>query len=143
MQNGELLHPDHGYPVRLLIPGYIGGRMIKWLSKIVVSKEETDNFYHVYDNRLFPPHITSKEVATKEKIWKDPLYRIDDRNMKCVIWSPGHSTKLTATGNTANMSRVDFGELASDFKCPDRCKGKGNFEVRLPVYPPFARLPRR
>jgi nitrate reductase (NAD(P)H) len=97
MQNGELLHPDHGYPVRLLIPGYIGGRMIKWLSKITVSSEETENFYHIYDNRLFPPHIVSKEVATKEKIWKDPLYRIDDRNLQCVIWSPGHSTKLTVS----------------------------------------------
>ena len=49
LQNGELLHPDHGYPVRLLIPGYIGGRMIKWLCKITVSSKETDNFYHVQD----------------------------------------------------------------------------------------------
>jgi hypothetical protein len=29
-QNGRLLTPDHGYPLRLIIPGYIGGRMIKW-----------------------------------------------------------------------------------------------------------------
>jgi nitrate reductase (NAD(P)H) len=104
MQNGELLHPDHGYPVRLLIPGYIGGRMIKWLSRISVSDKETDNFYHVYDNRVFPPHIVSKEVATKEGIWKDPLYRIDDRNLQAVIWQPGHSTKLTvAEGATTTL----------------------------------------
>jgi nitrate reductase (NAD(P)H) len=107
MQNGELLHPDHGYPVRLLIPGYIGGRMIKWLSKIVVAKEETDNFYHIYDNRQFPPHIVSKEVATKEQIWKDPLYRIDDRNLQCVIWTPGHSTKLTASGSDVQPTQAN------------------------------------
>lgn len=29
MANGQRLHPDRGYPIRLLIPGYIGGRMIK------------------------------------------------------------------------------------------------------------------
>jgi nitrate reductase (NAD(P)H) len=34
--NGEPLQPDHGYPVRLIIPGYIGGRMIKWLAQINV-----------------------------------------------------------------------------------------------------------
>jgi nitrate reductase (NAD(P)H) len=104
LANGELLHPDHGYPVRLLIPGYIGGRMIKWLDRITVATKETDNFYHIFDNRVFPPHILSKEVATKEEIWKDPLYRIDDRNLQCVIWTPGHSTKLAVSDNTTTVS---------------------------------------
>merc|ERR1719299_75279 len=104
MQNGELLHPDHGYPVRLLIPGYIGGRMIKWLSRITVSDKETDNFYHVYDNRVFPPHIVSKEVATKEEIWRDPMYRIDDRNLMCVLWKPGHSTKRAVSDASTELS---------------------------------------
>ena len=27
----RLLTPDHGFPVRLIIPGHIGGRMVKWL----------------------------------------------------------------------------------------------------------------
>ena len=36
-QNGERLTPDHGYPLRLIIPGYIGGRMIKWLNEITVT----------------------------------------------------------------------------------------------------------
>jgi nitrate reductase (NAD(P)H) len=38
--NGEVLQPDHGYPVRLIIPGYIGGRMIKWLKQVNVSCPE-------------------------------------------------------------------------------------------------------
>ena len=28
-QNGALLTPDHGFPVRTMLPGMIGGRMIK------------------------------------------------------------------------------------------------------------------
>lgn len=96
MMNGELLHPDHGYPVRLLMPGYIGGRMIKWLSFISVTKEEGDahSHYHWYDNRVFPKHITSKEVATEEKIWKDPAYTINDRNINSAIWAPAHCAKI-------------------------------------------------
>jgi DMSO/TMAO reductase YedYZ molybdopterin-dependent catalytic subunit len=96
MMNGELLHPDHGYPVRLLMPGYIGGRMIKWLSFMSVTKEEGDehSHYHWYDNRVFPKHITSKEVATEEKIWKDPAYTINDRNINSAIWAPAHCAKI-------------------------------------------------
>merc|ERR1719253_1659315 len=90
MMNGELLHPDHGYPVRLLCPGYIGGRMIKWLSKITVTEHEDDNFYHINDNRVFPKHITSREVATEEKIWEDPAYAIHDRNINSATWAPAH-----------------------------------------------------
>ena len=30
-QNGEWLTPDHGFPLRIIIPGYIGGRMIKFI----------------------------------------------------------------------------------------------------------------
>lgn len=26
--NGKELSPDHGYPIRLIVPGYIGGRMV-------------------------------------------------------------------------------------------------------------------
>lgn len=26
--NGKDLAPDHGYPIRLIVPGYIGGRMV-------------------------------------------------------------------------------------------------------------------
>lgn len=94
MMNGELLHPDHGYPVRLLMPGYIGGRMIKWVSTISVTREEGDNHYHIYDNRVFPKHIHSKDIATAEKIWTDPAYTINDRNINSAIWSPAHCSKL-------------------------------------------------
>lgn len=31
-QNGRWLTPDHGFPVRMIIPGHIGGRMVKWLT---------------------------------------------------------------------------------------------------------------
>lgn len=27
--NGKDLSPDHGYPIRLIVPGYIGGRMVR------------------------------------------------------------------------------------------------------------------
>ena len=56
-QNGRRLIPDHGYPVRVIIPGWIGGRSVKWLTKIVVTDKESDNYYHYFDNRILPPQV--------------------------------------------------------------------------------------
>jgi DMSO/TMAO reductase YedYZ molybdopterin-dependent catalytic subunit len=35
--NGEELPPDHGFPARLVVPGWIGVASIKWLGSIEVS----------------------------------------------------------------------------------------------------------
>jgi nitrate reductase (NAD(P)H) len=53
MYNGKLLTPDHGFPVRLIIPGYIGGRMIKWITNIDLQPQESQDYYHFYDNRYY------------------------------------------------------------------------------------------
>ena len=37
--NGEALPRDHGYPLRALVPGWVGSSSIKWLRSIVVSSE--------------------------------------------------------------------------------------------------------
>ncbi|MEM7476687.1 MAG: molybdopterin-dependent oxidoreductase, partial [Planctomycetota bacterium] len=43
--NGSELTADHGYPLRTLVPGYIGARSVKWLGKIVVSDVTSPNHY--------------------------------------------------------------------------------------------------
>ncbi|WVZ81569.1 hypothetical protein U9M48_028925 [Paspalum notatum var. saurae] len=35
MQNGEPLALDHGFPVRVMVLSFIGGRMVKWLKRII------------------------------------------------------------------------------------------------------------
>ena len=37
--NGEDLPRDHGFPLRALAPGWVGSSNVKWLGRIVVSKE--------------------------------------------------------------------------------------------------------
>ncbi|XP_020594459.1 nitrate reductase [NADH]-like, partial [Phalaenopsis equestris] len=60
MQNGELLKPDHGFPVRMIMPGFIGGRMVKWLKRIVVTTKESESYYHYRDNRVLPSHVDAE-----------------------------------------------------------------------------------
>ncbi|RLM60584.1 hypothetical protein C2845_PM14G16610 [Panicum miliaceum] len=65
MQNGAPLPPDHGFPVRVVIPGCTAGRMVKWLRRIVVTTAESDNYYHYRDNRFLPSHVDA-ELADAE-----------------------------------------------------------------------------
>ena len=38
--NGVDLPPDHGFPVRGVVPGWVGSSSVKWLGRIVVSSEK-------------------------------------------------------------------------------------------------------
>ena len=38
--NGEVLPRDHGFPLRALVPGWVGSTSIKWLGRIVVTREQ-------------------------------------------------------------------------------------------------------
>lgn len=51
--NGEPLLPTHGFPLRALIPGYIGARSVKWLTQIIVQREPSDNYYQAHAYRLY------------------------------------------------------------------------------------------
>ena len=95
-QNGEKLRPDHGFPLRLIIPGYIGGRMIKWLNEISVTTEESDNFFHFNDNRVLPEHVTA-EIANAEGWWYKPDYIINELNINSAIAYPGHQEVVAIT----------------------------------------------
>ncbi|CAM9153461.1 unnamed protein product, partial [Heterosigma akashiwo] len=99
-QNGERLTPDHGYPIRLIIPGYIGGRMVKWLTDISVTEAESDNHYHYHDNRVLPPQIDA-DTALADRWWYKPEYIINDLNINSAITSPAHDEVVTlARGQT-------------------------------------------
>jgi DMSO/TMAO reductase YedYZ molybdopterin-dependent catalytic subunit len=40
--NGAPLSPDHGAPLRVVVPGFIGGRSVKWLAGIEVTQASKD-----------------------------------------------------------------------------------------------------
>lgn len=43
--NGSSLTPSHGFPVRALVPGWIGSASIKWLQEIRILSHEFHGFY--------------------------------------------------------------------------------------------------
>ncbi|KXX81057.1 Sulfite oxidase, mitochondrial [Madurella mycetomatis] len=54
--NGEPLPRDHGFPLRAVVPGHVAARSVKWLSKIVISDEESTSQWQRRDYKAFGPN---------------------------------------------------------------------------------------
>jgi len=61
--NGEPLAPAHGAPLRLVVPGVIGARSVKWLGEITVQDEPSDNYFQSVAYRLLPPDAAEGEIG--------------------------------------------------------------------------------
>jgi DMSO/TMAO reductase YedYZ molybdopterin-dependent catalytic subunit len=67
--NGEELPPDHGFPARLLVSGWLGAASIKWLGRLEVSRSRFHVPWNTEDYVLigpaYPAHgPTQGEVIT-------------------------------------------------------------------------------
>ena len=60
--NGEALTPEHGFPLRAVVPGYAGVRSPKWLAAITVQDRPSDNHMQQRDYKLLPPGVTQDTV---------------------------------------------------------------------------------
>jgi sulfite oxidase len=47
--NGSPLPAEHGYPVRVIVPGYIGARSVKWLTGVSVQPEPSMSHFQRND----------------------------------------------------------------------------------------------
>ena len=55
--NGEPLPPDHGFPLRVLVPGTVAARSVKWVKKVVVSEDESTSQWQRRDYKCFGPNV--------------------------------------------------------------------------------------
>ncbi|XP_066992012.1 sulfite oxidase, mitochondrial isoform X2 [Anabrus simplex] len=73
--NGEPLSRDHGYPVRVVVPGVVGARNVKWLGKIIVAGEESPSHWQQNDYKGFSPSVDwdSVDFSTSPAIQELPV----------------------------------------------------------------------
>ena len=88
--NGRPLTPEHGHPLRLLVPGYAGVRSPKWLASITVQDHPSDNPMQATDYRLFPPDITADTAD-----WSRGIV-IDEMPLNAAICEPARDARLLA-----------------------------------------------
>lgn len=92
--NGELLRPDHGHPLRVVVPSMIGGRSVKWLKRLILTEGPSKNWYHTYDNRVLPTMVTAEMTKLDKNWWYDERYAIYDLSVNSAIAYPAHDEKL-------------------------------------------------
>ena len=151
--NGEKLAPEHGFPLRVVVPGFAGVRSPKWLSTITVQDKPSDNHMQQRDYKLVPPDVTEDTVDWEKGI------TIYDMPLNAAICEPAARAELKAGRVTVrgyaiatarDIVRVDVSgdggrtwrqaELAHDAKAPwswtfwttalDLAKGERELAVR-------------
>ncbi|MCJ1377681.1 hypothetical protein MMC17_000777 [Xylographa soralifera] len=60
LMNGQDLPPDHGYPIRLIVPGHVAARSVKWVNRVIISDEESTSQWQRSDYKCFGPNDDKK-----------------------------------------------------------------------------------
>lgn len=64
--NGEPLPLAHGAPLRVVVPGYLGARSVKWLTAVHILGEPSDNYFEQHAYKLFDPDVDKDEADWDE-----------------------------------------------------------------------------
>lgn len=86
--NGQPLTPLHGRPLRAVVPGYIGARSVKWLSRIEVRSSPSENYFYARAYQLFPPQANAETVD-----W-DSGIKLGDFPVNAVICTPQDGARI-------------------------------------------------
>lgn len=83
--NGEMLRPENGYPLRLVVPGVQGVSSVKWLRRIEVGDK---------------PYATKDEAVHYMDLMPDGMYRQYTSTQECksVITTPSGGQVLLSKG---------------------------------------------
>mmetsp|Transcript_44397 Transcript_44397/g.82920 ORF Transcript_44397/g.82920 Transcript_44397/m.82920 type:complete len:866 (-) Transcript_44397:2067-4664(-) len=103
-QNYKPLLPDQGFPLRVVVPGWVCARMVKWLTTITVSQFESENVFHLFDNKILPN--MSRMQALKQGAFLNPEYKYDVANLNSAVWSPKHDELVKVTGDEGQRYTV-------------------------------------
>lgn len=88
--NGKPLPIYHGFPLRVLVPGWGGAASVKWLINITVSDREYDGFYMVdkYRHPLYP-------IKPGTKLSPKDMYVLTELDVKSIITSPLPESRIS------------------------------------------------
>lgn len=109
--NGKPLTVEHGAPLRMVVPGYIGARSVKWLGEIGVFEKPSENYFYAHAYQLFPSWESADRVD-----WSSGI-KLGEHPINSVICLPKDGERITQnstciqgyafTGGGRRVERVD------------------------------------
>ena len=110
--NGQALPAAHGAPVRVIVPGYIGARSVKWVSRITAQTEPSSNYFQATAYRLLPAEADPSTAGPGDGL------SLSSVALNCDILSPADGAVLPAgaslvsgyayAGDDRSVVRVDL-----------------------------------
>ncbi|GAA94704.1 uncharacterized protein L969DRAFT_87572 [Mixia osmundae IAM 14324] len=91
--NSDDLPLEHGGPLRIIAPGLIGARSVKWLCRIHIRSKESQNFYMQYDYKKLPP---CADADTKTD-WMEKTPALAHFSLHSVITQPEPGSGVKST----------------------------------------------
>jgi sulfite oxidase len=111
--NGQPLTADHGFPLRMIVPGWASDSWVKWITSIEAIDHEFEGFWMKTAYR-HPNHHVEPGAAVDAK----DMIPVTDLNVKSVIATPDNWAKpgMVAVQGVAwsNASPVTKVEVSSD-----------------------------
>ena len=125
--NGDTLPPDHGFPLRLLTPGWIGVANIKWVGRLEVSEQPLFSYWNTETYVLlgpdYQPHppangpiLSTHSLKSALELATEAHLRAGNQLIKGRAWSPfGKITRVMYSvdqGKTWQPTRLQEPNIA-------------------------------
>lgn len=105
--NGERLPADHGFPARIVVPGWIGTASIKWAGRIQVSEEPLYSYWNTHDYVLAGPDYPAVGPADGIPITVMPPMSIVEADWPATLPAGAHTIRGRAYSGEDRISRVE------------------------------------
>jgi DMSO/TMAO reductase YedYZ molybdopterin-dependent catalytic subunit len=105
--NGETLPADHGFPARIVVPGWIGTASIKWVGRIQVAAERLYSYWNTHDYILAGPDYPAVGPADGVPITVMPPDSLVELDWPATLPVGHHTVRGRAYSGHGVISRVE------------------------------------
>jgi len=105
--NGRVLLPEHGFPLRAVVPGFIGARSVKWLGRITVSDRPSPNKFVASSYKI---------VAEETPAASEAAMPLNEQCLNSMICSPTAGATVTGDRLTVKGFAMAAGHVGRSVK---------------------------